>query len=104
MVTPTISLDFGTLTEFKGTATSNITVYCTDSRNVRIRQVLTTSPSLTLSNGGEVELAVDGDPLNSSTLKLSSGDTTLQLSGTLKGTPTIKGAFSGTMILVIAIP
>ncbi|MBW1214093.1 hypothetical protein KYI92_13170 [Pantoea allii] len=98
----TLSFDFGTLlkSEIKSAKKSNnLKVYCTHDKSYKIKLKST----IVLSNGMDVTLKADGKDLGS-TLNGVKGDSTVEVSATLSGTPQKTGAFTGQGILYVDMP
>ncbi|MBC0854031.1 hypothetical protein [Pantoea stewartii] len=98
----TLSFDFGTVvkSEIKSAKKSNnLKVYCTYGKPYQIKLK---SP-IVLSNGMDVILNADGKDLGT-TLEGKKGESTVELSATLSGTPQKTGAFNGQGILYVDMP
>lgn len=107
MIDNAITLDFGEVSRIditnKLAKTAKINIHCTSEMNFILRNLLTTSDSIPLSNGLQAKLELDDKPLNQ-VIQSAQGDNTFILKAHLEGNSQKMGGFSGMGILAVDYP
>ncbi len=107
MTDNTITLDFGEVSRIditnKLAKTAKINIHCTSEMSFIVRNLLTTSDSIPLSNGLQAKLELDDKPLNQ-VIQSTQGDNTFILKAHLEGNSQKMGGFSGMGILAVDYP